>query len=366
MNGNSFGKLFRITTWGESHGPSMGVVIDGCPSGLPLCAEDFIPDMQRRQGGQGSHSTPRQESDLVSIESGVYGGVTTGTPITILIKNENTQSKDYDAFRFRPRPGHADLTSYLKHEHRDHRGGGRSSARETVSRVAAGVVAKKLLARLGVDLIAWVEQMGPYQLPKEDIQDLSVKEIRALSENSPLRIPAKQQINDEWLQYVSQLRAAGDSWGGRVGCKVDGLPPALGEPIFDKLQATLAHGLMSLPAAIGFKVGYMQADAPGSAIRDPIGFQNDSPKPLSNSHGGLLGGISTGCPLALEVAFHAPTSIPRPIQTVDLQTKEEVEISVGGRHDAFPLPRAVPMVEAMVAITLIDAILCSGKLPEKL
>jgi chorismate synthase len=361
MNGNSFGTIFRITTWGESHGPALGAVIDGCPSGLPLAPEDFEMDMLRRQGGGASFTTPRKETDKVEIESGVFEGRTTGTPIALRIQNAAQRSSDYEEFRDAFRPGHADLTTHLKHGHRDHRGGGRSSARETAARVAAGVVAKKLLQLSAVDMAAWVERVGPMSVDGEETHALSLAEIRRQRDASPLGLPGSTA---EVQAAVEALRAVGDSWGGLVRCRVDGLTPGIGEPVFDKLGALLGHGLLSLPAAVSFAIGggELSSHLPGSALRDPIG---SSLRPTENRHGGVLGGMTTGMPLLLAVAFHAPTSIPRPIATVDKNGSAKA-ITVTGRHDAFPLPRALPMVEAMVAVTLVDAYLRAGRIPEKL
>lgn len=366
MNGNSFGTLFRVTTWGESHGPALGAVVDGCPANLPLAPEDFGADLTRRQGGQASFTTPRREEDLVQIESGVFEGLTTGTPISLRIENKNAQSGDYEEFRHLPRPGHADLTTHLKHGHRDHRGGGRASARETTARVAAGVIAKKILLAQGIRLGAWVERVGNQGLHERDqtwLAQASLGQILARRDGNPLAFPGEDHAGI--LSAVEELRSAGDSSGGAVACRVEGLPTGVGEPVFDKLGALLGHALLSLPAAVAFGAGGGEAMSrrPGSAIRDAIG---PGRRPLTNAHGGLLGGLTTGLPLALSVSFHAPTSLPQPIQTVDLRDSSTHEITVGGRHDAFPLPRAVPMVEAMVAITLVDALLRAGRISETL
>lgn len=338
MNGNQFGTIFRITTWGESHGTSIGVVVDGCPSNLPLHEEDFHKDLGRRQGGSAAFTTPRKESDLVRIESGVFEGKTTGTPIALRILNENQVSSDYEAFRNIPRPGHADLTTYLKHGHRDHRGGGRASARETAARVAAGVIAKKLLARYGIEIGARVSRMG------------------------------KEEDPENFGKLAAEAREKGDSLGGAITCEARGLPSGIGEPNFDKLPALLAHALMSLPAATGFECGggIPMSERPGSEIRDAIGFEKGMPRPVSNRHGGVLGGMSTSLPLLCKVHFHAPTSIPREIESVNLESGNKETLKVSGRHDAVPLPRAVPMVEAMVAIVLADLMLRAGRMPEKL
>lgn len=360
MNGNSFGNIFRVTTWGESHGTAIGAIIDGCPSGLSLSPEDFLPDMLRRKGGGQNFTTARAEDDSVLIESGVFEGKTTGTPISLRIENKNIRSADYEEFRHIPRPGHADFTTHIKQEHRDHRGGGRSSARETAARVAAGVVAKKLLT--GVEIFARVNRVGPYVWEETEIASMDSK--RKLRDSSPLFLLADEKKSSEILSYVEKLKTAGDSWGGAIRVEVHGLPAGLGEPVFDKLNALLAHALMSLPAAVGCEMGggISMSHLPGSAIRDPIGKNG----PISNIHGGLLGGMTTGHPLLINIAFHAPTSVPRPIDSVDLRTGETKEIIVGGRHDSFPLPRAVPMVEAMIAITLADAYLRAGRIPENL
>jgi chorismate synthase len=368
MNGNSIGTIFRLTTWGESHGPALGAIIDGCPAGLPLVAEDFQGDMQRRQGGGAKFTTPRQESDAVQIESGVFEGLTTGAPIALRMENSSQKSSDYEAFRHVPRPGHADLTAFLKHGHTDHRGGGRFSARETAARVAAGVVAKKILAKFGAEVVAWIERVGPMDMAEEAkdfAKSAPLAEVKKLRDASLLFVPSSEASTMQ--ETAERLRAAGDSWGGALRCRVDGLPVGLGEPVFDKLQATLAHALMSLPAAVGFEVGggVFSSHLPGSALRDPIVSTKDGPRPESNQHGGLLGGLTTGHPLFVGVSFHAPTSVPRPISSVDRRDGKEAEITVGGRHDSFPLPRAVPMVEAMVALTLVDALLRAGRISEK-
>lgn len=362
MNGNTYGSLFRITTWGESHGPALGVVIDGCPSGLPLQEEDFQEDLLLRQGGQASFTTARKEADSVIIESGVWQGITTGTPISLRILNQNQKSEDYEDVKDVFRPGHADLTTFLKQGHRDPRGGGRASARETTARVAAAVVAKKLLLHLQVEIAAWVSQVGPHTLEEEDPETTAnVKKQRAAS---PLRTLRAQPEIESQLEV---LKKVGDSWGGSIRCLVTGLPPGLGEPVFDKLPALLSHGLLSLPAAVAFEIGSGKAfsELPGSAIRDEIHSTPQGPRPKSNKTGGVLGGMTTGNPLYCSVSFHAPTSIPRPIQTVNV-SGETKEIEVLGRHDSFPLPRAVPMVESMVALTLIDLFLRAGKMPENL
>ncbi|NUM88272.1 MAG: chorismate synthase [Bdellovibrionales bacterium] len=359
MNGNSFGVLFRVTTWGESHGPALGAVIDGCPGGIPLSPADFIPEMRRRQGGHDAHSTPRKEADQVEIESGVFEGRTTGTPIALRIRNDEARPGDYEAYRNVPRPGHADLTTFWKEGVRDHRGGGRASARETAARVAAGVVAGKILH--GVDLVGCVSRVG------DTAVDLpAISEIRPLAEHHPLRLPVRSAPALE--ERVTRARELGDSLGGAVTLLISGLPRGLGEPVFDKAGAVLAHALMSLPAATGVEAGggIPLSLLPGSEARDPIRavggearaggkIRVDGPR-----HGGLLGGITTGEILRVTVHFHAPTSIPLEIDSVDLKSGTGVRVKVEGRHDSFPLPRAVPMVEAMAKIALADLWLRAG------
>lgn len=364
MKGNSFGRIFRVTTWGESHGPAGGAIVDGCPAGIAIDADLFRSDMQMRQGGHGSHSTPRQESDLVQVESGVFEGKSTGAPIALRIENQNIQSKDYERFRHVPRPGHADITTHWKHDGvRDHRGGGRSSARETAARVAAGSIAKEILRREGIDVLAFVRRIGSAALSFSDLpfHQASKKAIegelwervgRERMEN-PWRVPTKSP--EIFSQAVERAVLEKDSLGGTVECWVKGLPRGLGEPVFEKLSAQIASALMSLPAAVVVESGggYAMSQAPGSEIRDSIGSDGVE----GNRHGGLLGGMTTGEPLWCAVHFHAPTSIPRSIASVDLRDGSAQALKVEGRHDSVPLPRAVPMVEAMISCVLVDALL---------
>ncbi len=363
MKGNSFGRIFRITTWGESHGAANGVVVDGCPSGIPLTQEDFQKDMNRRRGGQNAYSTTRKETDEVHIQSGVFQGKTTGTPISLVIKNQNTHSQDYTQFEHTPRPGHGDFTTQKKHSHRDFRGGGRLSARETVARVAGATIAKKILSRKNIEILAFVSRIGEMQVPRKEIP---FHETRELTQDLWPRIDAHRKNNKLCLpidniqpfeELLIRTREEKNSLGGAVECWVQGLPPGLGEPIFDKASALLAHAMMTLPATVGVQLGGGQKMSyrPGSMIRDPIVKSKTGLLKIDgNRHGGLLGGMTTGNPLWLSVDFHAPTSIPQPIASTNMQTGEETIISVQGRHDLFPLPRAVPIVEAMAALVLVD------------
>lgn len=369
MNGNSFGTLFKISCWGDSHGPAMGCVIDGCPSGIALSDTDFTAAMAARQGGNSDFSTPRKESDQVLIESGVFDGMTTGAPIALRILNQNSRSQDYDQFKDTPRPGHGDYTSRLKHPHYDWRGGGRLSARETVSRVAASVVAQKILDRFNIETLGFVSGIGKesfhenFEFYKHDEQTIVNKlwpQVLSMR-NNELQFPAEKEIFSRVLGKLREIKEQGDSLGGSVDCWVRGLPVGLGEPVFDKTQAIFAHALMSLPAATGFESGggVALSKLPGSEVRDAIHANG----PIGNRHGGLLGGLTSGKPMRLRVHFHAPTSIPQKIESFDFAKSESQEIIVGGRHDCFPLPRAVPMVEAMVKLCLVDLLARAGKLP---
>ncbi len=368
MQGNTFGRIFRVTSWGESHGAALGVVIDGCPSGLHLTTEDFLPDMRLRQGGEFSFSTARKEEDFVQIESGVFEGITTGTPISLRVENRNTKSQDYDAFRDTPRPGHADLTTFWKHGHRDHRGGGRSSARETAARVAAGVVAKKILHSQGVEIFAFLSKLGKTTIDTDfpNLYDHGTSQfmellptLRKLRNKNPLR--CLKEDSSELLDQIEQVKANGDSLGGEISAVALNLPRGLGEPVFDKLNALLAHAYFSLPAAVSVDIGggTKMSELYGSEIRDEIKQKGCDIEFGSNSHGGLLGGMSTGNPLWSSIKFHSPTSISQTIGSVDLKTGEAKGIQVEGRHDSFPLPRAIPVVESMMAVTLADATLAN-------
>jgi len=368
MKGNNFGRVFRIATWGESHGPALGVLIDGCPAGIELNPADFEQTMTMRQGGQGTFSTPRKEPDQVLIESGVFEGKTTGTPISLRIENKNVRSTDYEKYRHTPRPGHADFTTYKKHGIRDHRGGGRASARETVARAAAGVIAQKILLRKNIEVMAFVQRIGsmevdPATIPFHGVSTAEIFEnwwprIARLRNKNPLRLPLADISKFE--QLIENTKKENDSLGGSIHCWIRGLAPGLGEPTFDKLNAILSHALMSLPAAVSVEIGggKKMSELKGSEIRDPI-IDNQV---QGNRHGGLLGGMTSGAPLWTALHFHAPTSIAQVIQSCDQNTGEKVEINVQGRHDCAPLPRAVPMVEAMVMIALVDAIALDGKL----
>lgn len=351
MPGSSFGTLFKITTWGESHGPALGVVIDGCPAGLPLSPERIQPYMDRRKPGQTSYSTPRKESDTVEILSGVFEGKTTGTPISLMVRNTNQHSGDYSAIAEVYRPGHADFTFDAKYGFRDYRGGGRSSGRETLSRVAAGAVAAALLAEFGIDVLAYTRAIGPVSLTDGKIP--TREDVMA----SPLYLPDPSS-SQAAEQYLADQMAHQDSAGGIIECRVTGLPAGLGETVFDKLDAKLAQAILSIGAVKGveFGDGFAAATLTGSENNDPFHQEDGHAVKSTNHSGGVLGGMSDGSPLILRAAIKATPSIAQPQQTVT-RSGEETEINIRGRHDPVIVPRAVVVVESMVALTLADLLL---------
>lgn len=342
LAGNSFGQLFRLTTFGESHGEALGAVVDGCPPGLPLTTEDMQTDLDRRKPGQSKYTTQRRESDRVKILSGVFEGVTTGTPVGLLVRNEDQRPRDYSKIRDRFRPGHADYTYQMKYGRRDYRGGGRSSARETVMRVAAGAIARKYLnVHYGVTIRGCVDQIATRRLAIED--------WGAVSDNV-FFCPEPGAVV-ELEEIISKTRKAGDSIGAGVYVEANGVPAGWGEPVFARLDADIASALMSINAAKGVEIGagFTSITMPGSEHRDeitPSGFR-------SNRAGGILGGISSGQPVCARVAFKPTSSIQVPGETVD-EKNEPVEIITTGRHDPCVGIRAVPIAEAMLALVLMD------------
>ncbi len=345
MAGDTFGKLFTVTTFGESHGPALGCVVDGCPPGLELTEADIQHDLERRRPGKSRHVTQRKEPDEVRILSGVFEGVTTGTAIGLLVENTDQRSRDYTKIKDRFRPGHADFTYQKKYGIRDYRGGGRSSARETVMRVAAGAIARKYLReRYGIEIRGYLSALGPHEIePKQmDIVD-----------DNPFFCPDPDML--ETLEaYMIDLRRAGDSIGARVSVAASGVPVGLGEPVFDKLEADLAHGLMSINAVKGveFGDGFRVVNQRGSEHRDEItpgGF-------AKNSSGGTLGGISSGQDVLVSIALKPTSSIQVPGRTVDT-AGNATDIVTTGRHDPCVGLRATPIAEAMVALTLMDHVL---------
>ncbi|VVB72071.1 Chorismate synthase [uncultured archaeon] len=357
MSGNTFGTIFRITTWGESHGRAVGVVVDGCPAGLPLLVDDIQKELDRRRPGQSRVSTERKEEDRVEILSGTFEGQATGTPISMLVWNRDANSSAYDALRDRPRPGHADYTYQMKYGLRDHRGGGRASARETVGRVAAGAIAKKLLLKEGIEVVGYVTELGGV---KADISSSDLALLRERAESNPVRCPDLVAV-EKMLERLASARQEGDSLGGMAEIVAAGVPAGLGEPVFDNLDADLAKALMSLGAvkAVEIGAGRKCASMLGSEGNDPLTVQDGKIGFKSNNAGGILGGISTGAPIVCRIAVKPTPSISRIQQTVDLSTGEAAEISIKGRHDPTIPPRIVPVAEAMVAVVLADHLLRS-------
>ena len=345
MSGNSFGKLFTLTTFGESHGPALGAIVDGCPPGMELSTEDLQKDLDRRKPGQSRFTTQRKESDQVEILSGVFEGKTTGTPIGLLIRNQDQRSRDYEKIKDRFRPGHADFTYTHKYGFRDYRGGGRSSARETALRVAAGGIAKKYLAEIcGIVVRGCVYQIGAIRI---ELKNWDEVENNAFFAADPDRVPELERL-------INQTRKAGDSIGAGVYVEAIGVPVGLGEPVFDRLDADIAKAMISINAAKGVEIGagFAAIAQCGSEHRDPItpdGFE-------SNHSGGTLGGISSGQDIRVRVAFKPTSSIQAPGQTVNPEN-QPVNIVTTGRHDPCVGIRATPIAEAMLALVLMDHLL---------
>ena len=376
MNGNRFGRLFQVTTFGESHGEAMGVTISGCPAGLELSEEDIQSDLDRRKPGQSMISTSRGEPDAVSIKSGIQDGYTTGTPIGMVIQNKDARSGKYEPFITAPRPSHGDFTYSAKFGTRNWGGGGRSSARETVNWVAAGAVAKKLLAQEGIELKAHVNQIGDVEAP-----EVSFEQMLEHSEENDVRC-ADPDAAAEMQELIEGYQREGDSIGGSIYFEARGVPVGLGAPRFDSLSARLGKAMMSVPATTAFEFGLGTAAAEwtGKERNDDWEFDDTeahrasddesgdetrtwgNPTPVENDHGGIQGGISSGEPIYGEVTLHAPTSIPKTQQTADWETGELKEEKVIGRHDPVLPPRGVPVVEAMLALTLVDFMLLSGRI----
>ena len=344
MAGNTFGQVFRVTTWGESHGPALGAVIDGCPPRLSLSAGDVQLELDRRRPGVQAHASSRREPDAVEILSGVFEGRTTGTPISLIVYNRDVRSQDYDALREIFRPGHGDFTFQAKYGIRDHRGGGRASARETVARVAAGAVAQKVLDRENIRVAAYTLELGGVRAGRID---------ESIIWDNPFFCPDPEVV-EAMAARVQEVKAQGDSLGGLVQVRVRGCPAGLGEPVFDKLDAALAQAVMSVGAVKGVEIGagFAAARLLGSQNNDPLipgGF-------ASNQAGGILAGISNGDDIVLQAAVKPIPSISRKQQTVNLEGLPRV-IRVGGRHDISAIPRIVPVILAMVRLTLTDFLL---------
>ncbi|MGL4422812.1 MAG: chorismate synthase [Gemmataceae bacterium] len=350
MAGNTFGRLFRVTTAGVSHGPGYVCIVDGCPAGLELGVADLQPDLDRRKPGQSKLTTQRDEADQPEILSGVFEGHTDGTPIGILFRNSDQRSADYGDIAEKYRPGHADHTFDAKFGFRDYRGGGRSSARETICRVAAGAIAKKILATVGVRILGFVTQVGDVIATIPDANLVTLEQVEATPIRCPDLVAAAQMID-----LIDRVRKDRDSIGGICEVIATGVPAGWGEPVFDKVKAELAKALLSLPAVTAFEYGsgFLAATLRGSAHNDHYqpGFTT-----TTNQHGGMLGGITSGMPIRTRVAIKPTSSIPRSQPTITRQG-ESTEILVRGRHDPCLLPRFVPMGEAMMALVLVDHML---------
>jgi chorismate synthase len=347
---NSFGQLFRITTWGESHGPAVGVVIDGCPARLPLAAGEIQTDLDRRRPGQSDITTSRKEADKVEILAGVFEGLTTGVPISLVVQSSDQRPEAYAEMREKFRPSHADYTYQAKYGHRDHRGGGRSSARETIGRVAAGAVAKKILHLANkLEIRAYVTRI-------HDIVAPTVVEFPTLAqvEASAVRCPDAATAA-KMIERIKQARSEGDSVGGIIECRVRNVPVGLGEPVFDRLEADLAKAMLSLPATKGFEIGSGFAGTllKGSQHNDAFVAKGGQVRTATNHSGGVQGGISNGEEIVFRTAFKPTATILQPQKTVDIHG-QETELQARGRHDPCVLPRAVVMVEAMTALVLVD------------
>ena len=353
MSGSSFGTLFRITTWGESHGTAIGVVIDGCPAGLPLCESDIQAFLDRRRPGQSRYTTKRSESDQVEILSGVFEGRTTGTPISLLVRNQDQRSRDYGEIASYYRPGHADYTFSSKYGFRDYRGGGRTSGRETIGRVAAGAVASALLKTLGIELITFSKSIGPVKVPEQDYH------FEEISEN-PFYMP-NNALAETAAEYLNEMMAQKDSCGGIIECRVTGLPVGLGEPVFDKLDAQLSKGIMSMGAVKAVEIGdgFLAASANGSTNNDAFtlasGHLRKKDQPFRRCSRWNQRWFRTD---PVRAAVKPTPSIARTQSTVN-SDHEEIEISIKGRHDPIIVPRAVVVVESMTALALADLLLCN-------
>jgi len=342
VSGNTFGRIFTVTTFGESHGPAIGCIVDGCPPGMELSAADIQGDLDRRRPGRNRHTTQRNEADQVKILSGVFEGKTTGTPIGLLVENTDQRSKDYGDIKDKFRPGHADYTYQQKYGIRDYRGGGRSSARETTMRVAAGAIAKKyLLERLGIEVRGYLSQLGSIELAAKDFTTI---DDNAFFCADPERV-------EELDKFMDELREQGDSIGAKISVLANNMPPGLGEPVFDKLGADIAHGLMSINAVKGIEIGagFSAITQRGSEHRDEMSADGFS----KNDAGGTLGGISSGQDLLASIALKPTSSVAVKGKTID-KTGKDTEIVTKGRHDPCVGLRATPIAEAMVALVIMD------------
>ncbi|MFZ2070432.1 MAG: chorismate synthase [Halobacteriota archaeon] len=350
MSGNSFGKLFRVTTWGESHGAAVGVVVDGCPAGLELSEEEIQHELDRRRPGVSEITTERKEADEVNILSGVFEGKTLGTPISMLIWNKDVDSRPYEPLKNIARPGQADFSYQIKYGIRDYRGGGRASGRETAARVAAGAIANKILAVQGIQIIGHVVAVGGIRA-----REVSIAEIKTNAGRNAVRC-ADSEAAVQMETLIKEVKAAGDSVGGIVEVIATGVPAGLGEPVFEKLDAELATALMGIGAVKGVEIGagFKAARLKGSEMNDEFYMKEGEIRTRTNNAGGILGGISTGEPVICRLAVKPTSSIAKPQRSVDMEKRREIEVKIKGRHDPCICPRIVPVAEAMVALVLAD------------
>ena len=347
MSGSTYGTLYTISTWGESHGAAIGVTIDGCPAGLSLSAEDIQVFLNRRKPGQSRFTTPRKEDDQVEILSGVFEGRTTGTPVSLIVYNQNQRSKDYSDIKNYYRPGHADYTFDEKYGFRDYRGGGRSSGRETIGRVAAGAIASLILKKLGITVSAYTKSIGDIVIPEEDYHYEQITENNLYMPNNAYAEKASE--------YLDQCMQHQDSSGGIIECIVNGMPAGIGDPVFNKLDARLAASIMSIGAVKGFEIGdgFGVVSTTGSTNNDAFTTVNGKVVKKTNHAGGILGGMSDGSPIILRAAIKPTPSVSSMQETIT-QNHEPISIQIKGRHDPVIVPRAVVVIESMTAITLVD------------
>lgn len=352
--GSSFGRLFRVTTYGESHGEALGCIVENCPAGLTLTEKDIQGDLDRRRPGQSRVTTPRDEADRVKILSGTFEEKTIGAPITMAVFNENAREKDYSDIKDIFRPSHADFTYHARYGHRAWRGGGRSSARATIGIVAAGAVAKKILReKAGVEIVGYVSQIKDLRL-ETDLDLESIVTLRETIESNPVRTP-DAVLAEKMVRLIQDTRQAGDSLGGVVSCAAVGVPAGWGDPVFDRLDALIAHAMLAIPATKGVEIGsgFSAVTMTGSEHNDAFRMKDGKVTTATNYSGGIQGGISNGMPITLRVAFKPTATISREQESVDIHG-EETTLKVKGRHDPCVLPRAVPIVEAMLALVLVD------------
>lgn len=352
--GSSIGRMFRVTTYGESHGEALGCVVENCPAGMLLSEADIQPDLDRRRPGQSRITTPRDEADRAKILSGTFEGKTIGAPIAIAVFNENAREKDYSDIKDVFRPSHADFTYHARYQHRAWRGGGRSSARATIGIVAAGAIAKKILReKAGVEIIAYVSQIKDLAF-KSDVDFGNISALRDRIESNPVRVP-DGELAEKMVRLIQDTRQAGDSLGGIVECAAIGVPAGWGDPVFDRLDALIARAMLAIPATKGIEIGsgFSSVTMTGSEHNDIFEMQNGRVATKTNRSGGIQGGISNGMPVTFRVAFKPTATISHEQPSVN-EKGESVMLKVKGRHDPCVLPRAVPIVEAMLALVLVD------------